>query len=118
MVKFAKEHAINHDICGKVVVATSVSEISNLEKILDNGIQNNIEGIERINTDQIKEIEPEVQGVDGIWVPCTGIIDFVGATQKMIQVAVGINSSSKVYTSTEVLHIQQGRMKKSLYVDN
>ena len=112
LVKFAKEHGINHDICGKVVVATSISEISNLEKILDNGIQNNIEGIERIKTDQIKEIEPEVDGVDGIWVPCTGIIDFVGATQKMIQVAVGINNSSKVYTSTEVLHIQQGEDEK------
>ena len=32
LVKFAKEHGINHDICGKVVVATSSSEISNLRK--------------------------------------------------------------------------------------
>ena len=115
MVKFAKEHGINHDICGKVVVATSSSEISNLEKILNNGIQNNIEGIERINADQIKEIEPEVAGVDGIWVPCTGIIDFVGATEKMIQVAVGMNSSSKVYTSTEVVNIEQGEDEKLFY---
>ena len=56
LVKFAKKHGINHDICGKVVVATYSSEISNLEKILNNGIQNNIEGIERINADKIKEI--------------------------------------------------------------
>ena len=46
-------------------MATSSSEISNLEKILDNGIQNNIEGIERINADQIKEIEPEVAELMG-----------------------------------------------------
>ena len=118
LVKFAKEHGINHDICGKVVVATSSSEISNLEKILKNGIQNNIEGIERINADQIKEIEPEVAGVDGIWVPCTGIIDFVGATEKMIQVAVGINSSSKVYTSTEVVNIEQGEDEKVILCKN
>ena len=82
-----KEHGINHDICGKVVVATSSSEISNLEKILETEFKIYIEGIERINADQIKEIEPEVAGVDGIWV-LTGIIDFVGATEKMIQVAV------------------------------
>ena len=81
LVKFAKDHRINHDICGKVVVATSSSEISNLEKILYNGIQNNIEGIEH-QCNQIKEIEPEVAGVDGIWVPCTGIIDFASVTEK------------------------------------
>ena len=118
LVKFAKEHGINHDICGKVVVATSSSEISNLEKILDNGIQNNIEGIERINADQIKEIEPEVAGVDGIWVPCTGIIDFVDVTEKMIQVAIGTNSSSKVYTSTEVVNIEQGEDEKVISCKN
>ena len=118
LVKFAKEHGINHDICGKVVVATSSSEISNLEKILDNGIQNNIEGIERINADQIKEIEPEVAGVDGIWVPCTGIIDFVDVTEKMIQVAIGTNSSSKVYTSTEVVNIEQGEDEKVILCKN
>ncbi|MEC7999143.1 MAG: L-2-hydroxyglutarate oxidase, partial [Bacteroidota bacterium] len=118
LVKFAKKHGINHDICGKVVVATSSSEISNLEKILDNGIHNNIEGIERINADQIKEIEPEVAGVDGIWVPCTGIIDFVGVTEKMIQVAIGTNSSSKVYTSTEVVNIEKGEDEKVISCKN
>ena len=118
LVKFAKEHGINHDICGKVVVATSSSEISNLEKILDNGIQNNIEGIERINADQIKEIEPEVAGVDGIWVPCTGIIDFASVTERMIQVAIGTNTSSKVYTSTEVVNIEQGEDEKVILCKN
>ena len=118
LVKFAKEHKINHDICGKVVVATSSSEISNLEKILDNGIHNNIEGIERINADQIKEIEPEVAGVDGIWVPCTGIIDFASVTERMIQVAIGTNTSSKVYTSTEVVNIEQGEDEKVISCNN
>ncbi|MEC7813960.1 MAG: L-2-hydroxyglutarate oxidase [Bacteroidota bacterium] len=118
LVKFAKDHRINHDICGKVVVATSSSEISNLEKILDNGIQNNIEGIERINADQIKEIEPEVAGVDGIWVPCTGIIDFASVTERMIQVAIGTNTSSKVYTSTEVVNIEQGEYEKVILCKN
>ena len=118
LVKFAKDHRINHDICGKVVVATSLSEISNLEKILYNGIQNNIEGIERINADQIKEIEPEVAGVDGIWVPCTGIIDFASVTERMIQVAIGTNTSSKVYTSTEVVNIEQGEDEKVILCKN
>ena len=113
LVQFAKENRVAHDVCGKVVVATTTKEIKFLEKIYKNGIANNTEGITKINSDEIKEIEPEVVGVAGIWVPCTGIIDFVGATQKMINVAQGINSSSEVYLGHNVTAIQQdGELKK------
>lgn len=113
LVQFAKENKVAHDVCGKVVVATTTKEIKFLEKIYKNGIANNTEGITKINSDEIREIEPEVVGVAGIWVPCTGIIDFVGATQKMINVAQGINSSSEVYLEHNVTAIQQdGELKK------
>jgi len=113
LVEFAKENKVTHDVCGKVVVATTPKEIKFLEKIYKNGIANNTEGITKINSDEIREIEPEVVGVAGIWVPCTGIIDFVGATQKMINVAQGINSNSEVYLGHNVTAIQQdGELKK------
>ena len=105
LVKFSKENNINHDVCGKVVVATHKKELQFLDKIYKNGIENNTEGIERINASQIKEIEPEVNGLSGIWVPCTGIIDYVEATQKMIDIACSLNQNSKVLFSHEVLKI-------------
>ena len=107
LVDFAKKYNVNHDVCGKVVVATDKNELPFLEKILKNGLENKIEGVERIDVHKIKEIEPHVNGVAGIWVPCTGIIDFVGATNKMLQVATGLNSHSRCYTSSEVINIQQ-----------
>ena len=79
IVQFAKENNISHDICGKVVVATNDKEITFLEKIFKNGSENNIEGIQKINSNEIREIEPEVNGIAGILVPCTGIIDYVKA---------------------------------------
>lgn len=110
LVKFSKENNINHDVCGKVVVATKKKELDFLDKIYKNGIENNTEGIEKINASQIKEIEPEVNGLSGIWVPCTGIIDYIQATQKMIEIACDLNPSSKVLFNHEVLKIdnQQG----------
>lgn len=105
LVKFSKENKINHDVCGKVVVATNKKELQFLDKIYKNGIENNTEGIEKINASQIKEIEPEVNGLSGIWVPCTGIIDYIEATQKMIDVAISLNKDSKVLFSHEVLKI-------------
>lgn len=102
LVEFAKEHKIDHDVCGKVVVATNESELPFLNKIFDNGIENGTEGIEKITGNQVKEIEPYVEGIAGIWVPCTGIIDFVGTTKKMAELVESINKKSAVYTSCEV----------------
>ena len=115
LVDFAKKYNVNHDVCGKVVVATDQKELPFLEKILKNGLENKIEGVERIDVHKIKEIEPHVNGVAGIWVPCTGIIDFVGATNKMLQVATGLNSHSRCYTSNEVINIQQLENYKVIY---
>ncbi len=114
LVQFAKDHKIDHDVCGKVVVATNEKEIKFLDKIYNNGIENKTEGLEKIDTHQIKEIEPEVNGIAGIWVPCTGIIDYVGATNKMLEVALGINSDSKVCLSHNVTDINENENFKEI----
>lgn len=101
LVAFAQEHNVAHDVCGKVVVATKESELPFMDKIFQNGLANNTEGIEKITGDQVKEIEPFVESIGGIWVPCTGIIDYRGATEKMAEVALGAQSESKVSLSTE-----------------
>jgi L-2-hydroxyglutarate oxidase len=113
-VKFAKENNVSHDICGKVVVATNQKEIGFLEKIYKNGVENQTEGIEKINADKIKQIEPEVNGIAGIWVPCTGIIDYVQATEKMLEIACSVNDKSEVLLGCNVEKINEVDGKKQI----
>ena len=101
LVKFAVENNIPHDVCGKVVVAVDESELPYLDKIFETGLKNGIEGIEKINAQQIKEHEPYCHGVAGIWVPCTGIIDYVKATEKMVELALAENPESKLILNAE-----------------
>lgn len=108
LVAFAKEHHIAHDVCGKVVVATKQSELQHLERIYQNGQSNGIEGLERITPAQIKEIEPYVEGIDGLFVGCTGIIDFRGATAKMVEIALSLQPESKLLLNHEVLDVKKG----------
>ncbi|MDX1652657.1 MAG: L-2-hydroxyglutarate oxidase [Brumimicrobium sp.] len=108
LVQFAKENKVPHDVCGKVVVAADKSELPYLEKIFQTGLENKIEGIEKIDAKQIKEHEPHVEGVAGIWVPVTGIIDFPKATEKMVENALGINQKSKTVLGEEVIAIERG----------
>jgi len=102
LVEFAKKHKISYKICGKIIVATKVKELSNLETILQNGQESNIEGIEKIGPEQIKEIEPSCEGIAGIHVPCTGIIDFTKVAEKLVRLIQKKGSGNKVLTSHEV----------------
>jgi len=107
LVKFAEENHIPYDVCGKIVVATEEAELPYLDKIFATGLQNGIEGVEKINADQIKEHEPFCVGIAGIWVPCTGIIDYVKATGKMVEIALSINPKSELALNTEALSFEK-----------
>lgn len=108
IVAFAKEHGIAHDVCGKVVVATDESELPHMEKIYQTGLENKIEGIKKLTGEEIKEYEPFVEGIAGILVPCTGIIDFRGATAKMVELALDAQPASKLFLQHEVIDITKG----------
>ncbi len=114
LVAFAKEHHIAHDVCGKVVVATDKSELPNMEKIFQNGLANNTEGIELIDAKRVQEIEPFVQSIGGIWVPCTGIIDFRGATEKMAEIALSMQEKSAIKLHHEVLAIERSELNTTI----
>lgn len=101
LVAFAKENKIAHDICGKIIVATQESELAHMNKVFNNGKANGVEDIELIDSKRIKEIEPFVEGIAGIWVGCTGIIDFPGVTVKLGELLEQKFPGSKVFTSTE-----------------
>lgn len=107
LVAFAKDHGIKHDICGKLIVATAKEELPRLEKIYQTGVTNGIEGMERITAEGIRDVEPFCEGIAGVRVGCTGIIDFRGATEKMAEVALGINPRSRVSLTEAFLGNEQ-----------
>ncbi|WP_233164279.1 L-2-hydroxyglutarate oxidase [Snuella sedimenti] len=102
LVQFAKTYGIKHEVCGKVVVAVNESELPFMDKIFNNGLANNTEGIEKIDANQLKDIEPHVKSIGGIWVPCTGIIDFKGATEKLAELVLAKQSESNIVLGEEV----------------
>lgn len=102
LVAFAKEHNIKHDICGKIVVATDESELAHMNRVFNNGLANGVEGIEKIDAKGIRDIEPFCTGIEGLWVPCTGIIDYVDVTKKYAELIGSQFKASRVLTGHEV----------------
>jgi L-2-hydroxyglutarate oxidase len=107
LVKFAKDHRIQHDICGKIIVATDKSELPHMNKVFNNGIANGVEDIEIIDSKRIKEIEPYCEGISGIWVGCTGIIDYGDIARKYAELINSSNNGSKVLTSQMVIGFEK-----------
>jgi len=107
LVAFAKEHYIAHDVCGKVVVAVDESELPFMEKIYNIGLENKIEGLKKLTPEEVKQHEPFVESIGGLLVPCTGIIDFVAATKKMVELALEQQGESKLCLEHEVKTIDK-----------
>ena len=101
LVKFAKENNVDHDVCGKIILATDESEVPQLERIFQRGLENEIEDIRLIDPDEIAKIEPHVKGVKAIWVPVTGIINYVQMSERMAELTLALNSESKLELGAE-----------------
>lgn len=76
LIAFCQQHGIAYELCGKVIVATSPAEFPALERIFERGKANGLEGLKMLDTQELKEYEPHVAGLRGIFVPQTGIIDY------------------------------------------
>ena len=83
MVAFCREHAVPHEICGKLVVAADGSEVPRLRALHERGSQNGLEGLRLVNREQMREIEPHVGGVAGLHVPQEGIVDYAKVCEAM-----------------------------------
>ncbi len=107
LMAFAREHNIPYEICGKIIVATQEKELANLEQIFRNGLENEIEGIEKIGPDEIKKAEPSCRGIAAIRVPCTGIINFTEVAKKLGKLIAAESQGNRVLTSHKVLGLEK-----------
>ncbi len=82
LLDFARKEGIPYDLCGKIVVATRSEQIPLLENLYQRGQQNGLTQNRRISLGEMREIEPYVAGVDALFVPYTGIIDYTAVAEK------------------------------------
>lgn len=86
LVDFCREQSVPFELCGKIVVATSDAERPLLNTLYERGVQNGLTGMKRLRQEELKEYEPHVTGLEGIFVPQTGIVDFGLVAKKYAEV--------------------------------
>jgi L-2-hydroxyglutarate oxidase len=105
MYSFCKEHNIFFDKCGKIVVATSQEEIPALNMLEERGRANGLSGIKRITAEEIKEYEPHASGIDGLFVPQTGIVDYIAVTTKYAELI--LEKGGEIKTNSKLISVKK-----------
>ena len=83
LLDFCVKHEIDHDICGKIIVATSNDELEKLDAIYRRGVENGLDGLRLLNEKEIREFEPNITGLKAIHVPQAGIVNYKQVAQKL-----------------------------------
>lgn len=126
LIRFCDQEDIPYDLCGKVIVATSKEELPTLNMLHERGVTNGLKGLRMLEPEEIHEIEPHVNGIKGIRVPQTGIIDFTEVTlkygQKIRENGGEIKLGTKVtgikkQSDGAIVETNQGAFETSLVVN-
>jgi len=107
LIRFCDEEEINYELCGKIVVATNESQLPTLNMLYERGEQNGLTGLKRLVQDELKEHEPYVNGVQGIYVPQTGIIDYKAVAAKYAEKIR--HFSGDIFPDNKVIDIKENK---------
>jgi L-2-hydroxyglutarate oxidase len=81
--EFAHEHSVAYDECGKVLVATDEVEVDRLSGILERALANGVPGVRMLSRDDLRDVEPNANGLAALHSPTTAIIDYRGVTEAL-----------------------------------
>ncbi len=100
MIKYCKDYKINHDICGKIVVASDENEKKLLDNTAERGKLNGLKGLKYLNNEELKKREPFVDSFKTLLVPEEGIVDYMGVMLSMKENI--INDGGDIFLNTKI----------------
>jgi len=115
MVEFCQKYDIDHEVCGKVIVASNQQELPRLENLYQRGLENGIP-VKRISPEEVKEIEPHVSSVGGVQVFSTGIVNYKQVCLKYAELIR--NQGGDLRLNTQVLKIVRSGKNQVLETNN
>jgi len=82
LIAFCQDQRVEIENLGKIIVATEKSQIPNLNLIEERGRAHGIQ-LERVGSSRLKEIEPHVRALEGIWIPGCAIVSYLEVAKKL-----------------------------------
>lgn len=115
LIEFCDQHGIHYEICGKVIVATTASELPLLEKLHTRGVENDL-SVRKLTATQVNELEPHVSCLAGLHVSSTGIVNYAVLGRKLVELIAAHGGDLRL--NTEVLAFRQNEVESVLETSN
>jgi len=106
LTDFCRKNDVQFELCGKIIVATRADELPALDTLYDRGVTNGLSGLKKLRAEELKDYEPNVAGITGIFVPQTGIINYRQVSMKMAELFE--LQDGMIFTSQKVEYIRPG----------
>lgn len=81
--EYCSERSIPYKKCGKLIVAVKREELPNLRALYERGERNGVRGLSIVDPGEIGRIQPGCAGLEAIWSPETGIVDWARVTKSL-----------------------------------
>jgi L-2-hydroxyglutarate oxidase LhgO len=72
---FCAKHKVPHRKAGKLIVAPSTNDTSELERLYARGLENDVEELAIVDPDFVRAREPHVRSTPALWSGSTGILE-------------------------------------------
>jgi (S)-2-hydroxyglutarate dehydrogenase len=102
---FCAANGLVYDRCGKVVVALDQTELGRLESIHQRAVANGVPGVRMVGGDELRQLEPHVEGIAALHSPTTAVVDFGAVTRRLAADAAA--SGAEIRTGVPVRSITQ-----------
>jgi L-2-hydroxyglutarate oxidase len=113
MEQFCKEQGLEHELCGKIIVALNDDEVPRMQNIFQRGQENGV-NCKIISREEMLEIEPHVAGVQAIHVPECGIVNYKQVCLRLGEI-IEEKDENKIFLGHQVTNIRN--MATSLVVE-
>jgi len=104
MEQFCKEQGIDHELCGKIIVALNDEEVPRMQNIFQRGQENGV-NCKIISREEMLEIEPHVAGVQAIHVPECGIVNYKQVCLRLGEI-IEEKDENKIFLGHQVTKIR------------
>jgi len=84
LLSFCEEHQVPFQKLGKVIVATKPEEIPRLKELERRGKENGLQYLRWVKQEELKEIEPNVNGLEALWISDASIIEFKNVADRLV----------------------------------
>lgn len=117
LIEFCNNENIEYELCGKLIIATCTDEMPQLENLYVRARENGLSKVIKIEGQKIQDYEPHAAGIEALWVPYTGIIDYKKVAEKYLEIYQN-RYQGDAHLNQKVVNVIQGTTSNSVITEN